>query len=80
MQSDGFFQTQEEINQLDQSSIVPWGALTVVPGWPKYVDRDANGVIEKGNTIEDPKDLSVIGNITPRLRYGFNLGAYVSIV
>lgn len=75
LQSDGFFQTQEEINVLDQTSIIPWGALTVVPGWPKYVDRDANGAIEKGTTIEDPKDLSVIGNITPRLRYGFNLGA-----
>jgi hypothetical protein len=44
-----------------------------VPGWPKYVDLDGNGAIEKGSTINDPKDLSVIGNITPRYRYGFNL-------
>ena len=73
LRSDGFFQSQGEIDALDQSQIVPWGALTVVPGWPKYVDVDGNGVIEKGSTVSDPKDLSVIGNITPRYRYGFNL-------
>jgi TonB-linked SusC/RagA family outer membrane protein len=73
LRSDGFFQSQDEIDALDQSQIVPWGALTVVPGWPKYVDLDGNGAIEKGSTINDPKDLSVIGNITPRYRYGFNL-------
>ncbi len=75
LRSDGFFQSQSEIDALDQSQIVPWGALTVVPGWPKYVDVDGNGAIEKGSTINDPKDLSVIGNISPRYRYGFNLDA-----
>jgi TonB-linked SusC/RagA family outer membrane protein len=71
--SDGFFVSEEEINQLDQSGIIPWGALSIVPGWPKYVDQDGNGVIEKGLTTDDPKDLSVIGNITPRYRYGANI-------
>lgn len=75
LRSDGLFQTQQEIEALDQSSIVPWGALSIVPGWPKYQDLDSNGIIEKGTTVDDPKDLSVIGNITPRLRYGINLGA-----
>lgn len=75
LRSDGLFQTQEEIDALDETSIVPWGALNVVPGWPKYRDLDGNNAIEKGNTVDDPKDLSVIGNITPRLRFGVNLAA-----
>ncbi len=74
LQSDGFFQSQEEIDVLDESSIVPWGALSVVPGWPKYKDLDENGKIEKGSTTSQPKDLSVIGNLTPRFRFGFNIG------
>ncbi len=73
--SDGLFQTQEEIDALDESAIIPWGALSIVPGWPKYVDQDNNGLIEKGTTVSDPKDLSIIGNAAPRMRYGLNLGA-----
>jgi len=75
LRSDGFFQNQEEIDALDQTTIIPWGALTIVPGWPKYQDLDLNGAIEKGTTVNDPKDLSKIGNITPRYRYGINVGA-----
>lgn len=75
LQSDGLFSTQEQIDALDQTSIIPWGALTVVPGWPRYRDLDGNNMIEKGPTVNDPKDLSVIGNITPRMRYGVNIGA-----
>jgi hypothetical protein len=29
--------------------------------------------ITKGLTKDDPKDLSIIGNNSPRFRYGFNL-------
>ncbi|WP_254163936.1 SusC/RagA family TonB-linked outer membrane protein [Chryseosolibacter histidini] len=75
LQSDGFFKDQSEIDALNQTSIIPWGALTIVPGWPRYKDLDGNHEIEKGTTVKNPKDLSVIGNITPRLRVGFNLGA-----
>lgn len=71
--SDGLFETEDEIAQLDQSSIIPWGALAIVPGWPKFVDQDGNQAIETGLTLDDPKDLSIIGNSTPRYRYGFNL-------
>ncbi|WP_460543516.1 SusC/RagA family TonB-linked outer membrane protein, partial [Echinicola sediminis] len=73
LKNDGFFNTTDEIEALDQSSIVPWGALDIVPGWPKYMDLDGNGKIERGQTANDPKDLSVIGNSTSRYRYGFNL-------
>ena len=71
--SDGLFSSEDEIASLDESSLIPWGALSIVPGWPKYQDLDGNGAIEKGFTTDDPKDLSVIGNISPRYRYGLNL-------
>jgi len=73
LQSDGLFASEDEIQELDQTAIIPWGALSIVPGWPKYQDLDGNGAIEKGNTVDDPKDLSVIGNIAPRYRFGVDL-------
>lgn len=75
LQSDGLFQNEDEIEQLDQTAIIPWGALSIIPGWPKYKDLDGNSAIEKGLTVDDPKDLSVIGNTSPRYRYGLDLNA-----
>ncbi|MGB3618878.1 MAG: hypothetical protein WBA12_12225 [Catalinimonas sp.] len=46
-----------------------------MPGWPRYQDVDGNGLIEKGYTLDDTKDLTVIGNTTPRYRYGLDLNA-----
>ena len=71
--NDGYFTSKDEIKNLDQSAIVPWGALEIVPGWPKYVDLNNDGKIEKGNTQTDPKDLKVIGNKNARYRFGVNL-------
>ena len=45
-----------------------------MPGWPKYQDLDGDHTIQKGTTVNNPKDLSVIGNMLPRYRYGINLG------
>lgn len=70
--NDGFFQSEEEIAKLDESDIVPWGALEIVPGWPKYQDLDGNGRIELGPSALDTKDLKIIGNTSPRYRIGFN--------
>lgn len=69
----GFFKSQAEIDALDQSAIVPWGALSIVNGWPKFEDLDGNGKIELGLTEKDMKDRKVIGNTSDRLRIGFNL-------
>jgi TonB-linked SusC/RagA family outer membrane protein len=74
LESDGFFESIEETQSLDETQLIPWGALSIVPGWPKYIDQDGNGIIEKGYTVDDPKDAVIIGNSSPRFRYGFNLG------
>ena len=71
--NDGYFADKDDIGTLDESAIIPWGALDIVPGWPKYADLDKDGKIEKGNTQTDPKDLKVIGNKNPRYRFGINL-------
>ncbi len=75
LQSDGFFQNAEEIKNLDETEIIPWGALDIVAGWPKYKDLNGDKKITKGTSVDDPGDLSVIGNCSPRFRFGFNLNA-----
>ncbi|MCC5935862.1 MAG: TonB-dependent receptor [Lunatimonas sp.] len=73
--NDGYFRNEDEISQLNQSAIIPWGALDIVPGWPKYRDLDGDGRIERGQTEEDPRDLSIIGNSRPRYQFGANMDA-----
>jgi len=75
LESDGLFQNQAEIDKLDESAIIPWDALAIVPGWPKYIDQDGNGKIEKGYTLGNTKDLKIIGNSTPRYQIGLDLNA-----
>ncbi|WP_162946637.1 SusC/RagA family TonB-linked outer membrane protein [Chitinophaga barathri] len=71
--NDGTFKDAAEIGKLDQTDLIPWGAIDVVPGWPRYKDFDGNSKIERGFSANDPKDLRVIGNTSPRYRYGINL-------
>ncbi|WP_167016600.1 SusC/RagA family TonB-linked outer membrane protein [Chitinophaga sp. Cy-1792] len=73
--NDGMFRSKDEIKKLDESAIIPWGALDIVEGWPKYKDLNGDGKIEQGTTAKDPKDLSIIGNSSPRYRFGVNLDA-----
>lgn len=73
--NDGFFKNDDEIAKLDETAIIPWGALSIVEGWPKYKDLDGDGKIELGTSALDPKDLKIIGNTSPRYRFGFNLDA-----
>jgi len=73
LESDGLFENSNQIEQLDQSAIIPWGALSIVPGWPKFKDLDGNGKIEKGYVLGDTKDLKVIGNSTARYQFALDL-------
>lgn len=70
---DGHFQSQAEINEsVDQSFIYPgiWR-----PGDFRYKDLNGDGRINIGdNTVDNPGDLTILGNTTPRYTYGLNLG------
>ena len=72
LENDGMFQNKAEIAGLDESAIIPWGALSIVQGWPKYKDQDGNHKIEKGLSSNDPKDLKIIGNSSDRYSIGAN--------
>lgn len=75
---EGLFQSEEEIAaHADQSYMkTSQGQKTWLPGDMKYKDLDKSGKINDGKkTIADPGDMSVIGNTTPRWRYGINLSA-----
>ena len=70
----GLFESEEEIaNHADQSQIIPWGVLDVVPGWPKFADLNGDGTVRAGDTVDDPGDLTIIGNSQARYRFGLNL-------
>lgn len=73
LENDGLFRSKDEIAKLDESAIVPWGALSIVEGWPKYKDLDGNGKIETGLSAKNPKDLKIIGNSTDRYTVGANI-------
>ncbi|MNQ78964.1 TonB dependent receptor [compost metagenome] len=73
LENDGVFRSKAEIAALDESAIIPWGALSIVEGWPKYVDLDGNKKIERGLSANDPKDLKIIGNSADRYTIGANL-------
>ena len=73
LQNDGMFRSQQEIANLDESAIVPWGALSIVEGWPKYKDLDGDKKIELGTSSNNPKDLKIIGNSADRYVIGTNL-------
>lgn len=73
LENDGMFRSKQEIAALDESAIVPWGALSIVEGWPKYKDLDGNGKIETGLSSKNPKDLKIIGNSTDRYTVGANI-------
>ena len=73
LQNDGVFRSQDEINKLNQNDIIPWGALSIVEGWPKYADLNKDNKITLGTTQTNPGDLRIIGDNSTRYRFGLNL-------
>lgn len=61
----------------DQESLTRGSAwFRYGPGDVKYVDRNGDGKVTFGKeTVDDPGDLEVIGNTTPRYQYSLRLGA-----
>lgn len=75
--TEGFFTSEEDIdNHADQSLIRASSTGQLLPGDIKFRDVNGDGIISKGvNTADEPGDLQVIGNSTPRYTYGLMLGA-----
>jgi TonB-linked SusC/RagA family outer membrane protein len=75
--TEGFFSSDAEIAaHADQSLFRSHASGKIQPGDIKLADLNGDGKVNPGkNTATDPGDRIVIGNITPRYRYGINLGA-----
>ncbi len=70
----GIAKSQAEMDEWLTKNNPTWGS-----GWGEgdimYTDLNGDGVISKGaNTVDDPGDRRIIGNSTPRYRFGLNLG------
>lgn len=75
----GMAKTDEEmakhIAKVDQS-MLGGGSAGWKAGDIMYADLDGDGKITNGaSTLDDPGDRTVIGNSTPRFRFGLNIGA-----
>jgi hypothetical protein len=73
---DDLYRTQEEVDtytsEVDLSYM--WSG-TWKTGDVKYLDTNGDGAVNIGaNTLDDHGDLEIIGNSTPRLRFGFTGG------
>lgn len=75
----GIAKTDQEIQDYiaihDQSKLPNVGNNIWKAGDIMYANLDGNPAIEKGTSANDPKDLTIIGNSTPRYRFGITLGA-----
>lgn len=70
----GIAKSQSEMDAWIANNNPSWGA-----GWGEgdvmFKDLNGDGVINTGaNTAQDPGDRKIIGNSTPRFRFGLNLG------
>lgn len=73
---DGLFKDQEEIDASAVHNFQQASDKMTRPGQVKIKDLDGNGVIDPGNfMVHDHGDLTIIGNKSPRYRFGINLGA-----
>lgn len=72
---EGLFRDQEDIDSHAQQTFLSASDKISRPGTLKFADLNQDGVIDFGNkTLSDPGDRTIIGNETPHLMYGINLG------
>jgi TonB-linked SusC/RagA family outer membrane protein len=70
--TEGFYKTDAEAAAVDNTALAGYKWLA---GDIRYADLNNDGKISKGNsTLSDPGDQKIIGNKTPRYKFGFNLG------
>lgn len=71
-QTEGFFESAEDIaSHANQSYFVVSNSNKLLPGDIKFRDLNNDGKVNNGkNTLNDPGDLSIIGNSSIRLPYG----------
>ena len=73
-ETQGIAKSQSEMDAWLSNNNPSWGS-----GWGEgdvmFKDLNGDGVISEGaNTVSDPGDRKIIGNSTPRFRFGLNLG------
>ncbi|MEE6188334.1 SusC/RagA family TonB-linked outer membrane protein [Niabella digestorum] len=75
--TDGFFVSEEQIRtSANQSLFLSTAAGVWRVGDIKFKDLNNDGVIDYGdNTVNNPGDKVIIGNSSPRYRFGLNLSA-----
>ena len=74
----GLFRDQQDIdNHADQSFILPnVGGAPAQPGDIKFMDLNGDGKVDwGGRTVDNPGDLSIIGNSSSRYKLGTRLSA-----
>ena len=72
----GLFRDQADIDSSAIHDFVQASDKVTRPGQVKIADLDGNGFIDPGNfAVDDHGDLRIIGNQSPRYRYGVNLSA-----
>ncbi|MGK6349960.1 TonB-dependent receptor [Parapedobacter sp. DT-150] len=70
----GLFQSQEEIDGAPSQNKLNSGVW--YPGDVRFVDLNGDEEISSGaSTLADPGDRRIIGNSTPRFRFGLNMNA-----
>ena len=75
-ETDHMIMSQDEADALNKSGAQSQIGANWSPGDIKYKDRDGSGDITIGSmTLDDPGDLKVIGNDTPRYNYSFIFSA-----
>ncbi|MDO5977447.1 SusC/RagA family TonB-linked outer membrane protein [Flavivirga spongiicola] len=74
--TDGYYQTQEEIDfGPDNTDVASYPSTRpTLPGDVKFTDLNGDGKISYGNnTLTDPGDRRIIGNSSARYNFGLNL-------